>query len=45
LTTVSACEWIYFFDHGMIKAQGTYDELIAKNEQFRKMAKGMAKNK
>ncbi|MCF8131388.1 MAG: ABC transporter ATP-binding protein/permease [Deltaproteobacteria bacterium] len=40
LTTVRDCDTIVLLDHGEIKAQGPYDDLVAKNEQFRKMATG-----
>ena len=39
LTTVMKCEWIYLIDKGMIRAEGSYKELIATNLQFQKMAK------
>ncbi len=40
LTTVRNCDLIFLMDHGRIVAQGTYDELVASNETFRKMAIG-----
>ena len=40
LSTVSNCDVIYLLDNGVVKARGTYDELIAKSGQFRKMAEG-----
>jgi len=39
LSTVKECDIIYFLDHGRIIDQGTYQELLTKNESFRKMAK------
>lgn len=38
LTTVRACNTIFLMEQGRIVAQGTYDELVAGNETFRKMA-------
>jgi ABC-type multidrug transport system fused ATPase/permease subunit len=38
LTTVRNCANIYVLENGDIIAQGTYDELVQKNELFRKMA-------
>ncbi len=45
LTTVMGCDRIYLFDHGQVKAQGTYDELIKKSDQFRNMARGLDNKK
>jgi len=42
LTTLSKCDRIYLIDHGEVKAQGTYDELMENNDQFKKMARGIA---
>ncbi len=39
LSTVKECDIIYFLEHGRIIDQGTYQELLAKNQSFRKMAK------
>jgi HlyD family secretion protein len=39
LTTVKECDNIFFFEKGKITQAGTYNELIEKNEYFRKMAK------
>jgi len=39
LTTLKDCDVIYFLEHGRIVDQGTYSELLEKNEQFRAMAK------
>ncbi|MFO8090865.1 MAG: ABC transporter ATP-binding protein [Desulfatiglandaceae bacterium] len=41
LTTVRECDAIVLLDHGEIKAQGAYDDLVANNEQFRNMAAGV----
>ncbi|MBO9436770.1 ABC transporter ATP-binding protein [Ruegeria sp. R13_0] len=38
LSTVRNCDTIYFFEQGQIASSGTYDELVAKNATFRKMA-------
>ena len=37
--TLEQCDVIYFLEHGKIIDQGTYQELLMKNQQFRKMAK------
>ena len=38
LTTVRACDTIFLMERGQLIAQGTFDELVAANEIFRKMA-------
>lgn len=38
LATVRSCDIIYYMDKGCVIDQGTYQELIDKNEDFRKMA-------
>tara|TARA_B100000902_G_scaffold36385_1_gene43523 strand:+ start:8786 stop:10588 length:1803 start_codon:yes stop_codon:yes gene_type:complete len=38
LKTVQNCDQIYFIEDGEINDQGTYDELIEKNERFKNMA-------
>ncbi len=38
LTTVRDCDHIYLLEKGQLTAQGTYDELVAGNERFRRMA-------
>jgi len=40
LTTVKDCDLIFLMDHGRVVAHGTYDELVAGNETFRRMAIG-----
>lgn len=39
LKTVKDCDQIYFMEKGKIVDQGTYQELVQRNEQFRNMAK------
>lgn len=39
LSTVRECDVIYLLEHGKIVDQGAYQELLASNQQFRKMAK------
>jgi HlyD family secretion protein len=38
LKTVQKCDTIYLMEQGQITAQGTYDELVANNAQFKEMA-------
>ncbi len=38
ITTVKKCDTIYYMEKGSIIAQGTYDELIATSEEFRRVA-------
>ncbi|WP_209426855.1 ABC transporter ATP-binding protein [Pararhodobacter sp. SW119] len=38
LSTVRQCETIFLLDHGQLIAQGSYDDLVAGNETFRRMA-------
>ena len=40
LTTVRDCDTIFLMEHGKLVAQGTYDELVAGNETFRRKASG-----
>jgi ABC-type multidrug transport system fused ATPase/permease subunit len=40
LTTVKECDVIYVMDKGRIVDSGKYDELIQRNERFRRMAEG-----
>ena len=37
LKTVQNCDQIYFIDNGQLVDQGTYEELIESNKQFKKM--------
>jgi ABC-type multidrug transport system fused ATPase/permease subunit len=39
LSTVRRCDTIHLMDRGRIVASGTYDDLIARNETFRAMAR------
>ena len=39
LTTVKKCDVVYMLDRGKIIDQGTYQQLMAGNEQFKKTAK------
>ena len=39
LTTVKKCDIVYMLDRGKIIDQGTYQQLMAGNEQFKKVAK------
>jgi ABC-type multidrug transport system fused ATPase/permease subunit len=43
ISTVRKCDVIYMMDKGRITACGSYDELLATNEEFRAMAKVKAK--
>jgi ABC-type multidrug transport system fused ATPase/permease subunit len=38
LTTVKACDTIFLLEDGRLAAQGTFDELVARSETFRRMA-------
>lgn len=38
LTTVRSCDNIFLLEKGRLADEGTYDELLAKNETFRRMA-------
>jgi ABC-type multidrug transport system fused ATPase/permease subunit len=40
LTTVKSCDTIFLMDRGRLLAQGSYDELVAGNEIFRRMVAG-----
>jgi len=37
LSTVKDCDMIYFLEDGLLKAQGSYDELLSASEEFRRM--------
>ena len=41
LTTVKECDEIFIMDSGTIVDRGTYDDLILRNESFRRMAEGV----
>jgi ATP-binding cassette, subfamily B, bacterial PglK len=41
LSTVRDCDTIVLLEHGRLAAQGTYDELVQNNVQFRRMVGGM----
>ncbi|MEM7777763.1 MAG: ABC transporter ATP-binding protein [Pseudomonadota bacterium] len=38
LSTVRHCDTIFLMRHGRVEASGTFDELVEKNEEFRRMA-------
>jgi ABC-type multidrug transport system fused ATPase/permease subunit len=40
LTTVKDCDVIIMLEHGRVVSTGTYDELVAANDTFRRMAQG-----
>lgn len=40
LSTVKTCDTIFLMDRGRLLAQGSYDELLAGNETFRRMVSG-----
>ena len=40
LKTVKSCDIIFFLERGVLKAQGTFDELTQANDRFRAMAAG-----
>jgi ATP-binding cassette, subfamily B, bacterial PglK len=42
LSTVKTCDTIFLMEQGRLVAQGTYDELLAGNEVFRRMVSGDA---
>jgi HlyD family secretion protein len=39
LKTVQKCDQIFFIDKGKVSDQGTYNELIERNNDFKNMAK------
>ena len=39
LNTLKDCDQIYILEKGKIIGQGTYEELLSQNKQFRNMAK------
>jgi ABC-type multidrug transport system fused ATPase/permease subunit len=38
LTTIRECDQIFLLEKGIVKATGTYEELVGKSDQFRAMA-------
>jgi ABC-type multidrug transport system fused ATPase/permease subunit len=40
LSTVKSCDTIFLLERGRLLAQGSYDELLAGNEVFRRMVSG-----
>lgn len=44
LSTTRMADRIYLFEHGRIKEQGTHDELMALNGEYRKMFDRQAKS-
>ncbi|TGD61798.1 ABC transporter ATP-binding protein [Tabrizicola sp. WMC-M-20] len=40
LSTVQDCDCIHLMEHGQIVASGTYEDLVAGNDVFRRMARG-----
>ncbi len=40
LSTVRTCDRIFLMEHGVLAAQGSYEELVAKSDTFRQMAGG-----
>ncbi|MFY7850252.1 MAG: ABC transporter ATP-binding protein, partial [Brevundimonas sp.] len=40
LTTVKNCDVIIMLEHGRVVSTGTYEELVAENDTFRRMAQG-----
>jgi len=37
MSTVRGCDAIYLLDHGVVRAKGTYDELLASSPLFQAM--------
>lgn len=44
LSTVKTCDTIFLMERGRLMAQGSYDELLAGNEAFRRMVAGGAED-
>lgn len=44
LSTVEACDTIFFLDKGHLAATGTFDELLKSNENFRRLANPQLEN-
>ena len=42
LNTIKNCDCIYYLENGKIKSHGTYEELILKSEEFKKLATSLA---
>lgn len=42
LSTVRECDHIYLLEKGQLTAQGTYEQLVAGNDRFRRMAQAAA---
>ena len=42
LSTVRDCDTIFLLERGQVAAQGTYDELVSTNSQFRRMVGGLS---
>jgi ABC-type multidrug transport system fused ATPase/permease subunit len=38
LSTVKSCDNIFLLDKGILKAQGTYEELLLRNKDFQKIS-------
>ena len=38
LSTVRECDWIYLLEKGRLAGEGTYEDLVRNNPQFRRMA-------
>ncbi|MEM9972069.1 MAG: ATP-binding cassette domain-containing protein, partial [Pseudomonadota bacterium] len=45
LTTVRDCDMIFLLRHGQVAAQGTFDQLVASDAEFREMAGELATGK
>jgi ABC-type multidrug transport system fused ATPase/permease subunit len=45
LNTIQKCDYIYFLEKGQVKAQGSYKDLVQKNETFRDMINSMQNDK
>ena len=42
LNTIKNCDCIYYLENGRIKSYGTYEELILKSVEFKKLATSLA---
>jgi ABC-type multidrug transport system fused ATPase/permease subunit len=45
LNSIQKCDYIYFLEKGQVKAQGSYKDLVQKNETFRAMVNSMQNDK